>query len=77
MATKPLCGGIAEVSDSSHLARLVLVALLLAFIYWQRASWDAGTVLTAAFAPIAFASSPKRFRPHHWLTGACTRTAAA
>ena len=36
--------------------------------YWQRASWDAITVITAAFALIAFAPSLKRFRPHHWFT---------
>jgi hypothetical protein len=37
--------------------------------YWQRASWDAVTVLGAVFALIAFAPSLKRFRPRHWLTG--------
>jgi len=36
--------------------------------YWQRASWDAITVIAAAFALIAFAPSLKRFRPHHWFT---------
>jgi len=36
--------------------------------YWQRASWDAVTVLSAAIALIAFAPSLKRFRPRHWLS---------
>jgi hypothetical protein len=36
--------------------------------YWQRASWDAITVIAAGFALIAFAPSLKRFRPHHWFT---------
>jgi len=36
--------------------------------YWQRASWDAVTVLAAIFAIIAFAPSLKRFRPSHWYT---------
>ena len=36
--------------------------------YWQRASWDAVTVLTAAFALLAFAPSLRRFRPHHVIT---------
>lgn len=36
--------------------------------YWQRASWDAVTVIAAGFALIAFAPSIRRFRPHHWLT---------
>jgi hypothetical protein len=36
--------------------------------YWQRASWDAVVVISAALALIAFAPSIKRFRPHHWLT---------
>ena len=31
--------------------------------YWQRASWDAITVLAAIFAIMAFAPSPKQFRP--------------
>jgi hypothetical protein len=34
--------------------------------YWQRASWDAITVLSAMFSLIAFAPSFKRFRPYHW-----------
>jgi hypothetical protein len=37
--------------------------------YWQRASWDAITVLTACFGLVAFATSIRRLRPHHWLTG--------
>jgi hypothetical protein len=37
--------------------------------YWQRASWDAVTVLAAGFGLIAFAPSLKRLRPKHWLTG--------
>jgi hypothetical protein len=36
--------------------------------YWQRASWDAVTVLAAIFGLLAFAPSIRRFRPHHWLT---------
>jgi len=36
--------------------------------YWQRASWDAVIVLTAAFTLLAFAPALKKFRPHHWLT---------
>jgi MFS family permease len=36
--------------------------------YWQRASWDAIVILSALFALIAFASTLKKFRPHHWLT---------
>lgn len=36
--------------------------------YWQRASWDAITVLAAIFALIAFAPSLKNFRFRHWLT---------
>jgi hypothetical protein len=36
--------------------------------YWQRASWDAVTVLTAGFALLAFAPSLRRFRPHHVAT---------
>jgi hypothetical protein len=38
--------------------------------YWQRASWDAVAVVTGVFALIAFAPSIKKFRPHHWVTGA-------
>jgi len=37
--------------------------------YWQRASWDAITVVGGVFALIAFAPSLGRFRPRHWLTG--------
>ncbi len=37
--------------------------------YWQRASWDAVTVLAAGLGLIAFAPSIKKLRPHHWLTG--------
>jgi hypothetical protein len=37
--------------------------------YWQRASWDAITVLGACFGLLAFAPSLKRLRPHHLLTG--------
>jgi len=36
--------------------------------YWQRASWDAITILAAVFALIAFAPSLKKFRPYHWYT---------
>ena len=37
--------------------------------YWQRASWDAITVVSAGLALIAFAPAIGRFRPRHWLTG--------
>jgi hypothetical protein len=37
--------------------------------YWQRASWDAVTVVGSLFALIAFAPSLKRLKPRHWLTG--------
>jgi hypothetical protein len=37
--------------------------------YWQRASWDAVTVVASLFALIAFTPSLKRLRPRHWLTG--------
>ena len=37
--------------------------------YWQRASWDAITVVGGGLALIAFAPAIKRFRPRHWLTG--------
>ncbi len=36
--------------------------------YWQRASWDAVTVVGMLLALLAFASTIKRFRPKHWLT---------
>jgi hypothetical protein len=36
--------------------------------YWQRASWDAVTVVASLFALIAFAPSWKKLRPRHWLT---------
>lgn len=36
--------------------------------YWQRASWDAITVIAAVLALIAFAPSLRRFRPYHWYT---------
>lgn len=35
--------------------------------YWQRASWDAMAVLTAALALLAYAPAMSRFRPRHWL----------
>jgi len=37
--------------------------------YWQRASWDAVTVVASFFALIAFAPSWRKLRPQHWLTG--------
>lgn len=37
--------------------------------YWQRASWDAITVLGACFGLLAFAPSLKKLRPGHLLTG--------
>jgi hypothetical protein len=37
--------------------------------YWQRASWDAITVVGGVFALIAFAPEIRQFRPRHWLTG--------
>jgi hypothetical protein len=36
--------------------------------YWQRASFDAVTVVASVFALFAFAPSIRRFRPHHWVT---------
>jgi hypothetical protein len=36
--------------------------------YWQRASWDAITVVAAGLSLIAFAPSLQRFRPHHIVT---------
>jgi hypothetical protein len=36
--------------------------------YWQRASWDAVTVVAGVFALIAFAPSVRRLRRQHWLT---------
>lgn len=35
--------------------------------YWQRASWDAMAVLSAALALLAYAPTLHRFRPRHWL----------
>lgn len=35
--------------------------------YWQRASWDAMAVLSAALALLAYAPAITRFRPRHWL----------
>jgi hypothetical protein len=40
--------------------------------YWQRASWDAITVLAAVFSLLAFAPALSRFRPSHWATGILT-----
>jgi hypothetical protein len=37
--------------------------------YWQRASWDAVTVVGGGFALMAFAPAIKEFRPRHWATG--------
>ncbi|MEN6425516.1 MAG: hypothetical protein ABFE13_09145 [Phycisphaerales bacterium] len=37
--------------------------------YWQRASWDAVTVIGMVLALIAFASTIRRIRPRHWFTG--------
>lgn len=37
--------------------------------YWQRASWDAVTVVASLFALIAFAPSLRKVRPRHWVTG--------
>lgn len=34
--------------------------------YWQRASWDAIVVLSAAIGLLAFAPSIRQFRLHHW-----------
>jgi hypothetical protein len=36
--------------------------------YWQRASWDAVTVVASLLGLIAFAPSWKKLRPRHWLT---------
>jgi hypothetical protein len=38
--------------------------------YWQRASWDAITVIAAGLSLLAFAPSLKRLRPHHLVTAA-------
>ena len=38
--------------------------------YWQRASWDAITVLAAIFAIMAFAPSPKNLRLKTWIVAA-------
>jgi hypothetical protein len=38
--------------------------------YWQRASWDAITVIGAALSLLAFAPSLERLRPHHVITAA-------
>jgi len=37
--------------------------------YWQRASWDAVTVVAGVLVLIAFAPSIRRFRPRHWASG--------
>lgn len=37
--------------------------------YWQRASWDAITVVGTLLALVAFASTIRRIRPRHWLIG--------
>jgi hypothetical protein len=36
--------------------------------YWQRASMDAITVISAVLGLIAFAPSLNRFRPRHWIS---------
>lgn len=36
--------------------------------YWQRASLDAITVISAAFGLVAYAPALKRFRPRHWIS---------
>lgn len=38
--------------------------------YWQRASFDAVTVVASLFGMIAFAPPWQRLRAHHWITGA-------
>lgn len=40
--------------------------------YWQRASWDAIVVLSAALCLLAFAPSIKNFYPRHWLIALIT-----
>lgn len=37
--------------------------------YWQRASFDAVTIITAVLGLIAYAPVLARFRPRHWTTG--------
>jgi hypothetical protein len=37
--------------------------------YWQRASWDAVTVVGALLGLVGFASTIRRIRPRHWSTG--------
>lgn len=44
--------------------------LHLGGLYWQRASLDAITVISAVFGLIAFAPSLKRFRLQHWAGAA-------
>lgn len=44
--------------------------LHLGGLYWQRASLDAITVISAVFGLIAFAPSLKRFRIQHWAGAA-------
>lgn len=38
--------------------------------YWQRASFDAVTVIISVLGIAAFAPDLDRFRPHHWITAA-------
>jgi hypothetical protein len=38
--------------------------------YWQRASWDAMVVVATLFALVAFSTSLKRLKPHHWWAAA-------
>jgi hypothetical protein len=38
--------------------------------YWQRASFDAVTIIASGLALVAVAPAIKRFRPRHWATAA-------
>ena len=45
--------------------------------YWQRASFDAVTVVAALLALVAAAPALRRFRPRHWATAALLLVAVA
>jgi hypothetical protein len=45
--------------------------------YWQRASFDAMTVIATLLGLLAYAPAIRRFRPHHWITAMLIAVAAA
>lgn len=45
--------------------------------YWQRASFDAVTVLAALLGLVAYAPTLAQFRPHHWRTAVALAVALA